>query len=83
MNKLENKNRQNRVPLSPLKSGLQILVSHFFYLISQKNIPFFKFRSQADLGSGGKTDLSLSRTKPSLKTYNFSANTYHFPDKTY
>lgn len=48
-----------------------------------KNIPFFEFRSQADLGSGGKTDLSLSRTKPSLKTYNFSANTYHFPDKTY
>lgn len=43
MNKLENKNRQNRVPLSPLKSGLQIPVSHFFYLISQKISHFLNF----------------------------------------
>ena len=43
MNKLENKNRQNRVPLSPLKSGLQVSVSHFFYLISQKISHFLNF----------------------------------------
>ena len=28
---------------SPLKSGLQVSVGHFFYLISPKNIPFLNF----------------------------------------
>ena len=43
MNELENKNRQNRVPLSPLKSGLQASVGRFFYLISQKISHFLNF----------------------------------------
>ena len=43
MNKLEKKNYQNRVPLSPLESGLRVSVSHFFYLISQKISHFLNF----------------------------------------
>ena len=31
------------IPLSPLKSGLQVSVSHFFYLISQKISHFLNF----------------------------------------
>lgn len=46
---------------SPLKSGLQVSVGHFFYLISQK-ISHFEFRSQADL-----CDYELSGTRAQRK----------------
>lgn len=47
MNKLENKNRQNRVPLSPLKKWLTDTCKPLFLFNIPKNIPF-EFRSQAD-----------------------------------
>ena len=54
MNKLENKNRQNRVPLSPLKSGLQVSVGHFFYLVSPKISHFLNSGRKQTWGQGEK-----------------------------
>lgn len=65
MNKLENKNCQNRVPLSPLKSGLQIPVSHFFYLISKKISRFsFFIGMMACLLSSCDNELDIQQAYP-------------------